>query len=617
MQTIPPATADKLANPAPEGGRHKQAMEIALPLLGNGLPPSAVFATLREKYASDFTDTEINNVIEWAIPRAKPQDGSRNGFIQKPVKSYQPQIKTPVMATREPKEHVAWWLSDSELSESAFMELSPIAVAGAEPVESARLMFELIYNPDEFVNIVCQFTEIDGKANPLGSGKSLTRLEWVEWFSNKGVPESKAGAWIRPNPCTKVGSGSNGAITDADTVSHRFLLLESDVLPLSQQLALFSKLKLPISVVVSSGGKSVHSWVKVDSTDAAQYKDHAKRILSSLAPFGIDQANKNSSRLSRLAGAKRIIGGCGDGIQRLLWLNPHTEPLTADQLVTFEESLTFPVIQEKPLKALARTSITRYEDLHAKKGQLGVMTGIDRFDRDSGGLKPGNFIVLAAETGGGKSTCAFNIINHCLVSGGGVALFSLEMDKDEIMDALLALNGKIDRNKFNTGEFTEGDIIKISTHITKIGNFPLWIFDAPITTTEDIRKAVIRLTSEKKIVLAVVDYVQLVSCNEFPNNREQQIAAIARGLRSLAKEAKLPLICLSQLNEEGKLRESRVLAHEAHIVFMLSDLEDAGKARIRVVKGRKIKKSTYDIEFVPEYGEIKTKSFINNGYHND
>lgn len=160
------------------------------------------------------------------------------------------------------------------------------------------------------------------KARPVGAGKTCKRNDWLRNIRDRGVPEGKGGTWIRPNPVQTKGSGKGGACTDADVKAFRFALLESDVLSPILQLSLFAKLKLPIAAIISSGGRSYHAWVKVDCANAEEYRKTTDRMLSLLKPFGIDQGNKNPSRMSRLPGAKRTIGAIGDGEQRLIYLNP-------------------------------------------------------------------------------------------------------------------------------------------------------------------------------------------------------------------------------------------------------------------------------------------------------
>jgi KaiC/GvpD/RAD55 family RecA-like ATPase len=367
-------------------------------------------------------------------------------------------------------------------------------------------------------------------------------------------------------------------------------------LPLDTQLALYSKFQLPISAILTSGGGSAHAWIRLAAPDSAKYREWAKRILEALLPFGVDQANKNPSRLSRLPGVKRSIQPQGDGIQRLLYLNPAATGCTDESIAEFEKQVTPPFFTKTPLKAAVLRSQARYDDLAANQGKTGLATGITKFDSDTGGLKRGQFIVLAAETNVGKSSVGLNIVNQALKDGKPTALFSLEMDEDEILDLLFSMNFSVNRNVFNTGRFEQRDVDRIIAGSQRLSQMPLYVFDNPGLTIEDIERHAIELAAKTELALVVVDYLQLVLPPvTMRDNREQQIAFIGRSLRTLAKRLKVPVIAISQLNEEGKIRESRAVAHDAHIVFMLE--ADGNNMNLRVTKGRSIPKATYTLCF--------------------
>jgi hypothetical protein len=119
---------------------------------------------------------------------------------------------------------------------------------------------------------------------------------------------------------------TNGAgIADANITSHRFVLLEFDSLPLGLQAAVFACLPLPTFCILTSGGRSLHAWIRVDAVDADNYRELAQGIFRELKPLGVDPSNKNPSRLSRLPGVQRKHGAAGDGRQRLLYLNPNAK----------------------------------------------------------------------------------------------------------------------------------------------------------------------------------------------------------------------------------------------------------------------------------------------------
>lgn len=597
---IPPRTADALAEIHPEGTRHKAALDIALPLIGNGMASDLVFGTLMSKFHPGLSEKEIRDVVRWAEGRGQPATSSQPRRYTRPVFNSPPAAKP-----KPPTEHARWWVGNYEIDVEGFKQLSQLAIPENRN-DALCLALEMLWLGDDNLNIVCAFLEEDGKAKPHGPGRILSRDKWCEYVRSKNVPESKAGAWIRPNPCQQAGSGAAGAVTDSDITSWKYLLVESDVLPLPLQLALFAKLKLPIAAVIMSGGISAHAWIHVGAKNAQSFTEKSVRILSLLAPFGIDQCNKNPSRLSRLPCARRVIGAAGDGMQSLLWLNPSKPAITDTAIAELEDALSLPAIQEKPFRSVVIEATTRYEYLLENKGKLGVPTGFPTLQKYMGGWKAASLNVIAATTGGGKTTLALNFMNAALKEKIGVALFTLEMTKEDICDMLFSVNARIDRNRFNTGEFTESDLKSMAGQSVWMSNLPLWLDDSSTITVEQIRKQVLQLKADNRIGLVIVDYAQLVMPMNDRDSRELQVAAIARGLRVLAKDAQLPLIVLSQLNEDGKIRESRVLAHEAANVFVLETKENQDMI-LHTVKGRKIPSHPIPVYFEALYCRMAEK----------
>ena len=598
---IPAATAEKLNGAHPKGTRHQAKIDIAISLIGNGISPTAVAQTLRDKFP-EASESEINSVVQWAVDKRPTPSGYGAPQAITAAPRFQPVVAQKKKPTMTPAQHCDWWMGSATMTPAAMIESSPIAFQGT-PAEEAMLFFEQLYPATSKLNIVCQFIQDGEKAKPTGGGKTDTREAWCEYFSAKGVPQSKAGAWLRMNPC-KEGSGAGGAITDADVTAWNFVLLESDAVGVETQLALFARLKIPIAAVLMSGGKSAHAWLRVDCADAESYREKTARILEMLSPFGIDQANKNASRLSRLPGAVRTIGAAGDGLQKLLYLDSQAKGITDEELSALETRLKIPQAADRPMLELTQAAVSRYEELYANRGKLGVQVGLHEFDRDTGGFKAGQMTVIAAGTNQGKSTVALNLLNGAILNGHGVALFTLEMDNEEIMDLIVANNCRVNRNCFNTGYFDDSDFPKITGMANKISKLPLWIYDDASMTVEDIRVRVEALKAENKIKMVVIDYVQIVTPSDPRTPREQQVAEIARAIRILAKQTKLPFIVLSQLNDEGKLRESRVVAHEAHNVIILEPNETQTMMTMKVVKGRRIMKKDYELSYQPEYARV-------------
>ena len=215
------------------------------------------------------------------------------------------------------------FLKGFRCGEAELFGASPVA-ASDDPRFDGAVLVGALYAPGEMINFVTDFetaTEKSGevKARPVGRGVTLARDVLAERFRARGSDTDKGGAWLRMNPVDGRG------VSDVNVTAFRFALLESDKLPVELQISLFAKLPLPVAAILGSGGRSVHAWVRVDARDADDYRATVAEMLAILARLGVDGKNKNPSRLSRLPGARREIGAAGDGVQRLLYLNPKPE----------------------------------------------------------------------------------------------------------------------------------------------------------------------------------------------------------------------------------------------------------------------------------------------------
>ena len=212
------------------------------------------------------------------------------------------------------------WLRGFQADEVDLWEASPLRPPANWRLDAVCLL-EALFRPGELVNFVTASTVAarpDGaaKANPQGIGETVERNGLiVRW--QRAMPESTAGGWLRMNPLD--GHGCQ----DANVTAYRFALIECDEIPRALQLSLLTRLPLPIATILTSGGRSLHAWVMVDAPDLDTYRGTVARMLALLARFGVDTRNKNPSRLSRLPGTRRTVGGEADGLQRLLYLNPH------------------------------------------------------------------------------------------------------------------------------------------------------------------------------------------------------------------------------------------------------------------------------------------------------
>jgi hypothetical protein len=297
--------------------------KVVLPLLGAGLALEAVFAQLRSMYDESVTDREINDLIAWAVTKNPQPCGTTHE--RHDVKTLHQVISPERVTAEQAITNTEKWLGDFRCDECDLWHVSTW-----HPLEDWRLdalmLFAALYDKDDFINVVTDFTieEKNGvrKANPKGAGKTLLRDDWMRSLRDHSAPQSKAGAWVRPNPVKQHGTGKYGTPCDCDVTSYRFCLLESDDLSLDLQLSLWARLPLPIAAIIDSGGRSLHAWVMLNCDSAQEYQSLVGRIYARLARFGLCASNKNPSRMSRLPGAQRAIGKREHGDQRLLYLNP-------------------------------------------------------------------------------------------------------------------------------------------------------------------------------------------------------------------------------------------------------------------------------------------------------
>jgi len=313
-RTLPRWVRDKLAHPAASGHRHPELVELSRALVHHGHDHEGVFRTLRPNYGPDVPDAEIRQVIRWA------EKGSGNR-IETPFRVAQTGLRPRMKPVAEnplpvpPETAVKRFLAGRTVDEAAVFEASPVRLS-ADWRDDCAAFLAALYRPDDLVNIVTVYGQTAGKARPVGKGKTISRAEWLRDIAGNGVPQGEAGAWIRMNPLDGEG------VADSNVAAFRFALLEFDALAPILQIALFALLPLPIVALITSGGRSVHAWVRVDASDAGFYRESAAELFRLLQPFGVDTANKNPSRLARLPGAQRGLGRVGDGRQRLLYLAP-------------------------------------------------------------------------------------------------------------------------------------------------------------------------------------------------------------------------------------------------------------------------------------------------------
>lgn len=196
----------------------------------------------------------------------------------------------------------------------------------------------------------------------------------------------------------------------------------------------------------------------------------------------------------------------------------------------------------------------------------GLATGFRDLDRELAGLQNANLIIIAARPAMGKSALALNIAANAATQGKPVAVFSLEMSKEELVQRILSSVGRVDSKKLRSGQL--GPLWqRVVDAASRMYKAPIFIDDSPVVTVTDIRAKTRRLKRKSGLSLVVVDYLQLMQ-GSLRENRQQEIAEISRNLKNLARELDVPIIGLSQLNRALESREDKRPR--------LSDLRESG-----------------------------------------
>ncbi len=247
-----------------------------------------------------------------------------------------------------------------------------------------------------------------------------------------------------------------------------------------------------------------------------------------------------------------------------------------DELMDQSEQLLFSISQDRvhqefvPVKDTLEITFERLDELSKHRGALrGVPTGIKSLDKMLSGLQKENLIILAARPSVGKSSLAINIGQYAAVNHKiGVAMFSLEMGRESIVDRMISAQGNIDNWRITTGNLETEDFEKYSIAAGELAEAPYYIDDTPGIGVMEMRTKARRLMAEHEIGLIIVDYLQLVRGRNL-ESRVQEVSEISQALKNLARELKVPVLALSQLSRAVEQRGGDKKPQ-------LSDLRDSG-----------------------------------------
>lgn len=289
------------------------------------------------------------------------------------------------------------------------------------------------------------------------------------------------------------------------------------------------------------------------------------------------------------------------------------------------------------MKDLVHRAINTIEDFHKRQGMLtGVGTGFIDLDKMTSGLHAGEMIVIAARPSMGKTSLAMNIAEHVAIDERlPVGVFSLEMTSDSLVLRMLCSRARVNLRSIRDGFLAERDFPKLTGAAGKLANAPLFIDDTAGMSILQLRAKARRMHQQYGIKLFVIDYLQLLhSTARRAENRQQEIADISNGIKALAKELKVPVIVLSQLNRElekdknrkprlSDLRESGAIEQDADLVALLykpssgddddggsSQDQDAAPVNLLIAKQRNGPTGDVNLTFFKSYTRFESAAKI-------
>ncbi len=343
------------------------------------------------------------------------------------------------------------------------------------------------------------------------------------------------------------------------------------------------------------------------------------------------------------------------GINRIL-INVSTEIVTrgyegtkrVDELLDYAERNIFGIAERRlkrsfsPMGAVVTDTVEHINKLYEQKEKItGIPTGFSDLNDKTAGLQPSDLIVVAGRPSTGKTSLALGMALHAALHSSRpskVAIFSLEMSKEQLCMRLLSAEGRVDMHRIRTGQLQREDWPNLTRAASKLSESKIYIDDTPGITALEMRAKIRRQTAETGLDLVVVDYLQLMSGSDNSENRQQEISIISRSLKSVAKELNIPVIALSQLSRAvesrpdrrpvlADLRESGAIEQDADLVLMIyrRDLHAAEKgktedwkeerteektdrervAEIIIAKHRNGPTGVVNLTFLPEYAKFE------------
>jgi replicative DNA helicase len=338
----------------------------------------------------------------------------------------------------------------------------------------------------------------------------------------------------------------------------------------------------------------------------------------------------NAGHYARIVREKALLRSLAS-ISTEIASGAYDSPPNVDEYLDESEHKIFEISERRirqsfySMPELTRESIKLLERLYERKELVtGVPTGFLDLDRLTAGLQPSDLIVIAARPSMGKTALALNIAAHAATECDprlGVAIFSLEMSKEQLVLRMLCAEGRVDSSRARAGYLGERDFPKLAQAAARLSEAPIFIDDSSDTSPIVLKAKCRRLMRERNsnLGLIVVDYLQLMRSARPGESREKEIAEISRSLKALAKELKVPVVALSQLNRQvetrpdrrpllADLRESGAIEQDADLIAFIyrdemyhRDSKEPGVAEIIIAKQRNGPTGTAKLTYLTQF----------------
>lgn len=308
----------------------------------------------------------------------------------------------------------------------------------------------------------------------------------------------------------------------------------------------------------------------------------------------------------------------------------YMDKVPADEIMEETEKKIFDLLQRRqtgefvPIQQIVLNAVNTIEKASKNKGTVtGLPTGFTDLDYKTSGFQPSDLILIAARPSMGKTAFALNIAQHMAFKAGKtVAIFSLEMSKEQLVNRLLAMESRVDSQAIRTGKLKDEDWTKLVEGADIIGRSNLIIDDTPGISVSELRSKCRKYKLEHDLGIIFIDYLQLMTGSGKTDSRQQEISDISRSLKAVARELHVPVVALSQLSRAveqrpdhrpmlSDLRESGAIEQDADVVMFIyrddyyhKDSEKKGIAEINIAKQRNGPIGVVELVWLPQYTQF-------------